>query len=113
MFESLVRSGGYVWKFTSRLTTTQKYKLRSRMKQVDENIKNIYQGLIAMENKSMVEPTGLKKIDYLQFEFPKENEMTTRDKYTTFNRHSKNYRKPVHRVPKWTKLSFRENPKYF
>ena len=34
--------------------------------------------------------------------------MTTRDKYTTFNRHSKNYRKPVHRVPKWTKLSFRE-----
>ena len=23
------------------------------MKQVDENIKNIYQGLIAMENKSM------------------------------------------------------------
>ena len=39
--------------------------------------------------------------------------MTTRDKYTTFNRHSKNYRKPVHRVPKWTKLSFRENPKYF
>ena len=49
MFESLVRSGGYVWKFTSRLTTTQKYKLRSRMKQVDENIKNIYQGLIAMK----------------------------------------------------------------
>ena len=71
MFESLVRSGGYVWKFTSRLTTTQKYKLRSRMKQVDENIKNIYQGLIAMKNKSMGEPTGLKKLIIYNLNFLK------------------------------------------
>ena len=71
MFESLVRSGGYVWKFTSRLTTTQKYKLRSRMKQVDENIKNIYQGLIAMGNKSMGEPTGLKKLIIYNLNFLK------------------------------------------
>ncbi|CAX43440.1 large subunit ribosomal protein, mitochondrial precursor, putative [Candida dubliniensis CD36] len=114
MFSSLIRSGGYIWKFTSRLTSTQKYKLRNRMKQVDENINNIYQGLIKIqENKSIGDLTNFKKIDYLKFQFPKENEMTTRDKYTTFNRHSKNYRKPIHRVPKWTKLSFRENPKYF
>ena len=83
------------------------------MKQVDENIENIYKGLLQIQGKSNGELTGIEKVDYLKFQFPKENEMIARDKYTTFNKNWKDYRKPVHRVPKWTKLSFRENPKYF
>ncbi|RCK66732.1 54S ribosomal protein L31, mitochondrial [Candida viswanathii] len=113
MLPSFVRLGGYLWKYNSRISAGQKASMRSRMKQVDENIKNIYEGLLAAQGKTPGELTGAKRIDYLQFEFPKESEMTPRDKYTTFNRHWKNYRKPVHRVPKWTKLSFREDPKYF
>lgn len=113
MFESLVRTGGYLWKFNSRISTSQKAKLRSRMKQVDENIKQIYEGILKIQNKSNGEFTGIKKIDDLNFKFPKEFEMKPNDKYTTFNKNWKNYRKPVHRVPKWTKISFRENPKYF
>ena len=113
MFASLVRYGGYVWKYNKKNFNSTKTKLRSRMKQVDENIENIYKGLLQIQGKSNGELTGIEKVDYLKFQFPKENEMIARDKYTTFNKNWKDYRKPVHRVPKWTKLSFRENPKYF
>ncbi|KAL6452510.1 MRPL31 54S ribosomal protein L31 [Candida maltosa Xu316] len=113
MFPSSVRSGGYLWKFRPVISTSQKASLKSRMRQVDDNIKTIYEGLIQVQGKNKGESTGYKKIDYLQFEFPKEHQMSSRDKFTTFNKNWKGYRKPIHRVPKWTKISFRENPKYF
>lgn len=76
------------------------------MQQVDENIKNLYEGL---------QQNGLetKRTNKLMFEFPKECDMDPKDKYTVFNKHSKGYRKAVHFVPKWTKLSLRRNPKNF
>ncbi|KAK6464264.1 mitochondrial 54S ribosomal protein YmL31 [Scheffersomyces coipomensis] len=111
---SLTLSGGYLWKKAPRMSVPQKYRLRQRMKQVDTNIENIYQSIIkTSENLKDGDATGLKRIDYLKFEFPKENEMTPRDKYTTFSKNEKNYRRDVHLIPKWTKKSFRENPKYF
>ncbi|RLV95658.1 54S ribosomal protein L31 mitochondrial [Spathaspora sp. JA1] len=110
---SLVRCGGYLWKKAPRLSAPQKYRLRQRMRQVDENIDVIYRGLIEHQGKTVGEATGFKKIDYLQFEMPKEKDMLPKDKYTTFNKHARNYRKKLHLVPKWTKTSFRENPKYF
>lgn len=79
------------------------------MKMVDHNIEVLYQSLKQPGSKS----TGYKRIDYLKFEFPKEKDMLPRDKYTTFDKNSKDYRKSVHLIPKWTKKSFRENPKYF
>ncbi|KAI5963310.1 uncharacterized protein KGF55_003102 [Candida pseudojiufengensis] len=121
MLPSLVRTGGYVWKFTPHITSTQRANLKKRMLQVDENIEQIYQGLKKSSNIETQDEhknkknlkTGFDKIDYLKFEFPKFNQMSSRDKYTTFSRHSRDYRKPIHRVPKWTKLSFREDPKHF
>lgn len=110
---SLINLGGYLWRFTPRLTKTQKSRLRSRMKQVDHNIEEVYKSIILLENKKMNEKTGYKYIDFFKFNFPKENELSPKDKYTTFSKKSKNYRKDVHRVPKWTKKSFRINPKYF
>ena len=44
---------------------------------------------------------------------PKEHEMPARDKYTTFSRTDKGYRKSLHKVPKWTRLTIRENPRGF
>lgn len=106
---TLVAYGGYLWKKAPRLSPPQKQRLRNRMKLVDRNIEILYQSLKPKDTVS----TGYKKIDYLKFDFPKESEMVPRDKYTTFDKKVKDYRKSVHLVPKWTKKSFRENPKYF
>jgi hypothetical protein len=113
-FRSTLRlSGGYLWKKAPRLSQPQKYRLRKRMQAVDENIDQIYKGLVQHENKAIGEKTGYAKIDHLKFDMPKESEMTPRDKYTTFDKKEKTYRKDLHLIPKWTKKSFRENPKYF
>ncbi|EGW33244.1 uncharacterized protein SPAPADRAFT_137154 [Spathaspora passalidarum NRRL Y-27907] len=110
---SLVRCGGYLWKKAPRLSPPQKYRLRKRMSLVDENADAIYRGLIQAQGKAIGEPSGFRKVDYLKFEMPKENEMLPKDKYTAFNKHAKNYRKKLHLFPKWTKTSFRENPEHF
>jgi len=39
-------------------------------------------------------------------ELPKEHEMLPKDKYTVFSPHARGYRKGVHKVPKWTRVSF-------
>ena len=44
---------------------------------------------------------------------PKESDMHSRDKYTVFSPHDKNYRKSVHKVPKFTRKSLRVNPRGF
>ncbi|KAK6205350.1 mitochondrial 54S ribosomal protein YmL31 [Scheffersomyces amazonensis] len=110
---TLTLSGGYLWKKAPRLSAPQKNRLRKRMKQVDSNIEEIYKGLIEAKGKTYGEKTGVKKVDYLKFVFPKEHEMSPKDKYTTFCKNEKNYRRSVHLMPKWTKRSFRENPKYY
>lgn len=38
-------------------------------------------------------------------ELPKEHEMPAKDKYTVFSKHEKGYRKGIHKVPKWTRVS--------
>lgn len=106
---SLPSFGGYLWKKAPRLSPPQKNRLRKRMQLVDRNIEVLYQSL----KKDNQELTGYKKIDYLKFKYQKEADMLPKDKYTTFDKKAKDYRKSVHLVPKWTKKSFRENPKYF
>ncbi|ODQ77895.1 hypothetical protein BABINDRAFT_177856 [Babjeviella inositovora NRRL Y-12698] len=54
-----------------------------------------------------------KAIMELKWKFPKEHEMDPKDKYTHYSKYAKNYRKSLHKFPKWTKLSLRENPKGF
>lgn len=41
---------------------------------------------------------------------PTESEMPPRNKYTIFSRTSTGYRKGMHKVPHWTRLTLRENP---
>ncbi|VEU22638.1 DEKNAAC103707 [Brettanomyces naardenensis] len=103
---TLVDLGGLLWKRPWRLSSTQKFRQRKRMQRVDSNIENLFSGLQA---------NGLKthKIDQLKYQFPKEADMDPKDKYTVFNKHAKGYRKAAHFVPKWTKLSLRNNPDNF
>ncbi|ODV98149.1 hypothetical protein PACTADRAFT_78554 [Pachysolen tannophilus NRRL Y-2460] len=104
--QSAVALGGLLWKRPWRMSNNQKYRLRKRMQLVDQNIENLYKGL-AENNLSC------KAVDFLKNEFPKESEMLPKNKYTVFNKTSRNYRKGVHLVPKWTKKSLRENPEFF
>ncbi|KAF7338472.1 54S ribosomal protein L31, mitochondrial [Mycena venus] len=46
-------------------------------------------------------------------EIPKEHEMAAKDKYTVFTPHAVGYRKGIHKVPKWTRITQRTNPKGF
>ncbi|KAI9836299.1 MAG: hypothetical protein M1837_003427 [Sclerophora amabilis] len=54
--------------------------------------------------------TKLKAIERWKAEMPTEAEMQPRDKYTIFDRKEKGYRKGVHKLPKWTRVSQRVNP---
>lgn len=89
-----------------RMSRGQKFRLRKRMQAVDDVIETVYNGLKSLGITNA-------KVDKMFFEFPKESEMKPFDKYFVFNRYSKGYRKGVHKVPKFTKISNRQNPKYF
>ena len=52
-------------------------------------------------------------IERWKSEMPTEAEMLPRDKYTMFDRKAKKYRKGVHKLPKWTRVSQRLNPPGF
>lgn len=101
-----VNLSGLLWKKPWRLSAPQKRRQRHRMQMVDSNIEALFEGL-------KINNMSAKKIDDLKYNFPKENEMKSKDKYTVFNKHSRGYRKGAHFVPKWTKLSLRENPENF
>ena len=55
----------------------------------------------------------IKLIEKWKAEMPTEQEMLPRDKYTIFDRKAKNYRKGIHKLPKWTRVSQRLNPPGF
>ncbi|KAJ9105507.1 hypothetical protein QFC21_001878 [Naganishia friedmannii] len=96
-----VSFGGLLWKSPWRMSPTRKANQRKRMKAVDE--------VIAAVQESGVACKALDRALLL----PTEAEMSPKDKYTTFNPTSPGYRKSVHRVPKFTKLTLRENPTGF
>ncbi|THX79040.1 hypothetical protein D6D05_05126 [Aureobasidium pullulans] len=55
----------------------------------------------------------IKLIERWKAEMPTEAEMLPRDKYTMFDRKEKKYRKGIHKLPKWTRVSQRLNPPGF
>ncbi|QLL30542.1 hypothetical protein HG536_0A03600 [Torulaspora globosa] len=119
--------GGLLWKVPWRMSSHQKQRVRHRLRDVDEVLKQVnlglhvqrsqekgvaYQDALAMTKKFKPRIKSLRLLNKSSF-FPKENQMSSKDKYTVFDRKSKDYRKGVHKVPKWTKLSLRRNPKFF
>ncbi|KAF2860386.1 hypothetical protein K470DRAFT_270760 [Piedraia hortae CBS 480.64] len=54
-----------------------------------------------------------KLLERWKAEMPTEREMLPKDKYTMFDRKRRSYRKGVHLLPKWTRVSQRVNPPGF
>ncbi|CAL1704139.1 unnamed protein product [Somion occarium] len=89
---------GLLWKTPWKLSPTRKANARARLKKVDAVIEAV--------RASGVECAALNKA----LELPKEHEMPARDKYTVFSRYERGYRKGIHKVPKWTRITQRTNP---
>ncbi|KAF9066880.1 mitochondrial 54S ribosomal protein YmL31 [Rhodocollybia butyracea] len=98
---SNVNFGGLLWKIPWKLSATRKANARHRLKKVDAVIEAV--------RASGVQCAALVKA----LELPKEHEMPARDKYTVFTPHARGYRKGIHKVPKWTRITQRTNPRGF
>ncbi|KAK4199071.1 putative mitochondrial LSU ribosomal protein L31 precursor [Triangularia verruculosa] len=96
-------SGGLLWKIPWRLSPTQKYRQRQRLKAVDNVVETLSTAL-AKKGET------LKSLERWKYEMPTEAEMLAKDKYTIFDRKEKKYRKGIHKLPKWTRVSQRLNP---
>ncbi|KAF6764860.1 mitochondrial 54S ribosomal protein YmL31 [Ephemerocybe angulata] len=96
-----VASGGLLWKTPWKLSVTRKANARSRLKKVDAVIEAVRASGVPIRRQERA------------LELPKEHEMPAKDKYTVFSATAKGYRKGIHKVPKWTRLTLRTNPKGF
>ncbi|KAF2469358.1 mitochondrial ribosomal protein subunit L31 [Lindgomyces ingoldianus] len=99
-------SGGLLWKIPFRLSRHQKSRQRLRLRHVDHVISTLSSAL-AKQAKS------IRKIERWKEVMPIEQEMLAKDKYSVFDRKVKRYRKGMHKVPKWTRVSQRLNPPGF
>jgi hypothetical protein len=66
--------------------------------------------LLANEAK---EQGTLRLISRWRAEMPTEQEMLPKDKYSIFDKKVRGYRKGIHKLPKWTRVSQRLNPPGF
>ncbi|KAI1158720.1 mitochondrial 54S ribosomal protein YmL31 [Nemania serpens] len=96
-------SGGLLWKIPWRLSRFQKARQRARLRAVDTVVATVEQAL-AKKGET------LKSLDVWKETMPTEAEMLPKDKYTMFDRKEKRYRKGIHKLPKWTRVSQRVNP---
>ena len=60
--------------------------------------------LLITQRKALI-VLSILSVQTKALELPKEHEMPARDKYTVFSPHEKGYRKGIHKVPKWTRVS--------
>lgn len=119
--------GGLLWKIPWKMSSHQKQRVRDRLKDIDEVVKQInlglhvqrcetkgiqYEAAVNARKKFKPRVKSLRLLNKLS-NFPREFQMSPNDKYSVFDKKAPGYRKGVHRVPKWTKLSLRTNPRYF
>ncbi|KAK2740932.1 hypothetical protein FQN57_005936 [Myotisia sp. PD_48] len=99
--------GGLLWKIPWRLSAPQKARQRKRLRAVDNVVDTVY---AALQRNGV---TATKPVDRWYREMPREEEMLPKDKYTIFDKKEKKYRKGIHKLPKWTRVSQRVNPAGF
>ncbi|EFW17572.1 mitochondrial ribosomal protein subunit L31 [Coccidioides posadasii str. Silveira] len=99
--------GGLLWKIPWRLSSMQKAPQRKRLRAVDKVVDTVNAALQRNGGKSA------KAVERWYREMPREEEMLPKDKYTIFDRKEKTYRKGIHKLPKWTRVSQRVNPPGF
>ncbi|GAA5877532.1 hypothetical protein JCM16303_003367 [Sporobolomyces ruberrimus] len=104
--QSPITSVGLLWKMPYRLSKTRKFRQRLRLKSVDQ--------VIATLASSSPSSSSVPTAHLIQaLALPTEREMPPKDKYTTFSRKETGYRKGIHKVPQWTKVTSRTNPHGF
>ncbi|TID13110.1 gb [Venturia nashicola] len=96
-------SGGLLWKIPWRLSKFQKNRQRLRLRRIDSIVATV---------DSALKKQGVttKAVELWKQEMPTEPEMLAKDKYTIFDRKVRKYRKGIHKLPKWTRVSQRLNP---
>ncbi|KAI0013739.1 mitochondrial 54S ribosomal protein YmL31 [Xylariaceae sp. FL0662B] len=94
---------GLLRKIPWRLSPHQKLRHRRRLRAVDAVVATVDSAL-AKKGET------LKALDVWKETMPTEAEMLPKDKYTMFDRKEKRYRKGIHKLPKWTRVSQRLNP---
>ncbi|EME84413.1 uncharacterized protein MYCFIDRAFT_163223 [Pseudocercospora fijiensis CIRAD86] len=99
-------SGGLLWKIPWRLSRHQKARQRQRLRRVDNIVARLLRDVAAEHGTT-------KLIERWKAEMPTEGEMLAKDKYTMFDKKVRGYRKGVHKLPKWTRVSQRLNPPGF
>lgn len=98
------RLGGLLWKIPATLSRHQKRRQRRRLRAVDGVVDVLS---VALKKKG----ERLEKLERWRRDMPREEEMMPRDKYSMFDRKvPRTFRKGVHRLPKWTRMSQRVNP---
>ncbi|KAI5289617.1 hypothetical protein KEM54_003566 [Ascosphaera aggregata] len=100
--------GGLLWKIPWRLSAPQKARQRKRLRAVDKVVDTVSAAL-----KKKYNGATIQAIDRWYAEMPREEEMLPKDKYTIFDRKERTYRKGIHKLPKWTRVSQRINPPGF
>ncbi|KAL6942850.1 hypothetical protein ACO0RG_001814 [Hanseniaspora osmophila] len=118
--------GGLLWKFRPVMSKPQKAKHRARLQLVDKTVKNITMGLhisrceakgvayeeaISMSKLLVPKVESVKKLQSREH-YLTEDQMSAKNKYSLYSKYSKGYRKSVHRVPKFTKVTNRIQPRY-
>ncbi|KAI5848326.1 mitochondrial ribosomal protein L31-domain-containing protein [Tricharina praecox] len=98
--------GGLLWKIPWRMSAPQKYRHRQRMRRVDRIVD-------CVDNALKKQGVTIEAVERWKAEMPTEAEMEPKDKYTIFARNERGYRKGLHKVPKWTRVSQRVNPPGF
>ncbi|PLB55891.1 mitochondrial 54S ribosomal protein YmL31 [Aspergillus steynii IBT 23096] len=97
---------GLLWKIPWRISSPQKARQRKRLRSVDRVVDTVSAAL-----QRNGETT--KMVERWYKEMPREEEMLPKDKYTIFDKKEKKYRKGIHKLPKWTRVSQRVNPPGF
>ncbi|KAJ5665844.1 uncharacterized protein N7477_008292 [Penicillium maclennaniae] len=97
---------GLLWKTPWRLSSPQKARQRKRLRAVDRVVDTVS---AALERNGHT----TKAVNRWYAEMPREEEMLPKDKYTLFDKKEKTYRKSIHKLPKWTRVSQRVNPPWF
>ena len=98
-------SSGLLWKVPWRLSDTRQRNVRKRLRQVDSVIRTLLDSGVQC-----------RQLDEIRQSWKWEKDMQPREKYWVFerNRFKEGYKKPVHKVPKWTKIDMpRSFPKGF
>ncbi|KAJ9480176.1 54S ribosomal protein L31, mitochondrial [Pseudozyma hubeiensis] len=96
---SLPSLGGLLWKNPWRLSATRKSRVRQRLRAVDDVISTLQASSVQCNS-----------LTHALSSITPESQMAAKDKYTTFSKHDRGFRKSIHKVPKWTRKTIRDNP---